>query len=121
MNNQEEYRIQCKVASYLDSLGVLWTASSNGIKLPLPVAVRLKKQGYRKGSPDIYIFEPRGPYHGMMIELKSHIGTANEFQKKWNAGLNKRNYFAIICEKQNSEMEQFLWIKKQINNYLELK
>ena len=119
MNNQEEYRIQCLVAKYLDGLGVLWTASSNGIKLSLPVAVRLKKQGYRKGCPDIYIFEPKNGYHGMTIELKSHIGKATPEQKKWNERLKNNGYFAVVCEKQNSEIEQFLWIKEKINWYLE--
>ena len=118
-NDNPEYRIQKMVAEFLDNMPILWTASSNGIKLSIGVAKKLKLMGYKKGSPDIYIFEPIGKWHGMTIETKSPVGKPTKDQIEWQIKLFNRGYYAIICPKQNSEIEQFLWVKKRILNYLE--
>lgn len=55
------------------------------------------KCGTRKGWPDIMIFEPRGKYHGLAIELKAHSKSkVSEEQKHWIDFLNERDYFAKI-------------------------
>jgi hypothetical protein len=118
MNDNPEYRIQKMISEYLDNLGVLWTASSNGMKLPISVAAKLKRMGYKKGCPDIYIFEPNQDYRGMMIEVKSPVGLPTKEQVNWHEKLTKRGYYAVIMPKTNSEIESFLWIKKEINEYL---
>lgn len=42
----------------------------SGCKLPIGLAVKAKRKGHQKSIPDIMIFEPRGDYHGLFIELK---------------------------------------------------
>jgi hypothetical protein len=42
----------------------------SGVKLPIVVALRAKLLGSPKHTPDCVILEPRGPYHGLLIELK---------------------------------------------------
>jgi hypothetical protein len=118
MNNRPEYYIQCTIASYLDAIGVLWSASSNGMKLNIKTASMLKKAGYKKGFPDIVIFEPRGKYHGMTIEVKSDIGSPTPEQVSWANNLNNKGYYAIICPKQTNLNEQINWIIEKINKYL---
>jgi hypothetical protein len=59
---------------------------------------RLKKEGLRKGYPDITLYVPRCGYCGLMIELKRvknyHISPE---QKGWIKNLNKYGYAAVFC------------------------
>ena len=118
MSDSPEYRIQCKVAGYLDSLGVLWSASSNGMKLNVKVASKLKRMGYKAGYPDLFIFEPRGQYHGLAIEVKSPKGVPTKTQKEWAKNLRERGYYAHICQKTKTEQEMIDQIVCLINKYL---
>jgi len=52
--------------------------------------------GYRPGSPDIIILEPRGPFHGLMVELKAIKGTVSENQKNFHLEAIHRLYKTII-------------------------
>ena len=74
--NDAEHRHQCSVAQYLDLKypGLLWTASCGGMRTSIGAAVKMKKMGYKKGCPDIMVFEPRGLYHGLFVELKAPAG-----------------------------------------------
>ena len=37
-------------------------------------AKRLKATGYKRGFPDVFVYEPRGAFHGLAIELKKDKG-----------------------------------------------
>ena len=52
--------------------------------------------GYVKGFPDIFIYEPRGTYHGLAIEIKTLKGRPTKEQKQWIDDLNERCYRASI-------------------------
>lgn len=43
---------------------------SSGMRLTIGQAVKATKMRSSRGLPDLMIFEPRGPYSGMMLELK---------------------------------------------------
>lgn len=76
---------------YCASAGGLWTTKLQGGKM--------KAAGYKKGFPDIMIFEPRGGYSGLFIELKRITGgTVSPEQKEWLGRLNARGYMAIVCK-----------------------
>ena len=49
---------------------VIFTSESSGLRLTIGQARSLAKQRSGKGFPDLMIFEPRGDYHGLFIELK---------------------------------------------------
>jgi hypothetical protein len=49
---------------------VIFTSESSGLRLTIGQARSLAKQRSGKGLPDLMIFEPRGDYHGLFIELK---------------------------------------------------
>jgi hypothetical protein len=55
-----------------------------------------KKMGYRKGWPDLFIAEPRGGFHGLMIELKKKGEKLNPDQRIILEELNNRGYHAIV-------------------------
>jgi hypothetical protein len=61
-------------------------------------AIKMKRTGYVKGVPDLQIFEPRGEYHGLLLEIKTLKGVASPEQKAWIELLNKRGYKAEICK-----------------------
>tara|TARA_R100001594_G_scaffold7766_2_gene20735 strand:- start:263 stop:535 length:273 start_codon:yes stop_codon:yes gene_type:complete len=59
--------------------------------------IKAKKSGYKKGFPDLFLYEPRGEYHGLAIELKTGYNKASKPQLHWQRELNKRGYKAEIC------------------------
>ena len=59
---------------------------------------RLKKEGLRKGFPDISLCAPHGRYAGLYIELKRIKGSKiSKEQKEWIIKLNKHQYAAVFC------------------------
>jgi len=76
---------------------LLFTIAPSGMKLPIGVAVRMKKMGYSAGTPDVMIFRPSGDYHGLFIELKTERGKLSPEQKEWSSRLNAMNYKSVVC------------------------
>jgi hypothetical protein len=59
--------------------------------------VKQKRLGYSKGSPDLFIFEPRQGLHGLAIEFKIGKNTQTKEQLDWQAKLSQRGYkYALI-------------------------
>lgn len=93
-----EAEIQQSIAKYLDFKGCLWCASAGGVRTSLSQAVRMKKTGYKKGFPDVFIYEPRRGFHGLAIEIKKQGGQSTPEQRMWITDLDKRGYKALICK-----------------------
>ena len=87
-------------------LGLLY-AIPNGGKRAIKTAVALKKQGVKRGVPDMCLPVARGGYHGLYIELKRPKGgVVSETQKSWITALNTQGYKAIICHGAAEAIEQ---------------
>ena len=72
--------------------------SMNGAKRSKLTAIRAKRQGLKKGFPDIHLPVPRCGYHGLFIELKRvKGGTVSKEQKEIIRGLSENGYFACVC------------------------
>lgn len=109
------------VANYLDHLQVLYTHVANegfqrkrigkGGKSYSPEGVKQKLMGKKAGVPDILIFEPRGKYIGMAIELKVNGNPCSPAQKHWLAELDARGWHAFSCNSLD-------WVLKSIDDYL---
>lgn len=55
--------------------------------------------GYEKGMPDLAIFEPRGAFHGLFVELKrTRGGTVSVDQRIMMARLRDRGYQVAVCK-----------------------
>lgn len=70
---RKEDSLQIAVSTYLKHQypHVLFTSESSGVRLTIGQAKRLKSMRSNDAKfPDIMIFEPRGGYHGLFIELK---------------------------------------------------
>jgi hypothetical protein len=120
----EEYTLQKQICKYISVQYPMSLFISTGISLKLTMmqAVRnkaIQKDGFK--CPDVIIFEPKGIYHALFIELKvkpilkrsgellknEHI----EGQQKTINDLNTLNYFATFAV-------GFDEAKKIIDNYL---
>ena len=87
---------------------ILWTSTLGGIYLGKGnwKQKALIKRHYKKGVPDILIFEPNNKYHGLMVELKVKYNKPSKHQKLWIANLTARGYKAVVCYK----LEEFIKI-----------
>jgi len=110
INKPKEESLQIAVSTYIKFAypSVIFTAESSGIRLTMGQAVKAKKQRSQRGLPDMMILEPRGRYHGLLIELKikspfkikdgellagEHLGEQyNAIQK-----LKYKGYWACFC------------------------
>ena len=92
---QEE---QIKFSSWLTKEGIRHTASANGEKRNLMIALKLKRMGVSPGFPDICIPIPSGCYHGLYIELKRQKGgKLSTEQINWLEFLRERGYYADVA------------------------
>ena len=93
-------------------LGLLY-AIPNGGKRAIKTAVALKKQGVKRGVPDMCLPVARGGYHGLYIELKRQKGgTVSETQKSWITALAKQGYKAVVCKGADEAIgtiKEYLW------------
>ena len=72
-------------------------AIPNGGHRHKAVAVRMKAEGVKPGVPDICLPVPRGPWHGLYIELKTEGGSVSRAQRRWLTLLTALGYRAEVC------------------------
>tara|TARA_B100000519_G_scaffold3813_2_gene3742 strand:- start:1347 stop:1691 length:345 start_codon:yes stop_codon:yes gene_type:complete len=94
----KEYELQKAVCKYLDLQGYLYCSTMGGqYQKYHSQRNKAKATGYKKGIPDIIIYEPIGKWHGLAIELKVGYNKPTQHQWYWNEQLNKRGYISEIC------------------------
>jgi|TARA_R110000751_G_scaffold78796_1_gene159016 hypothetical protein len=75
--------------------------------------VKAKLCGYKKGFPDLFIYEPRMIdgiiYHGLAIELKVKGNYASQVQKRTLEDLKERNYKTFVCTGIDHTLEVIEW------------
>lgn len=110
---KQEENLQIKIIQWLDMQypNCLYCSTLGGMRLTIGQAVKIKRMGYRKGIPDLILYEPRGQYKALFLELKSKKGKMSEYQKKWQTELNERGYKSVCCN-------DFYECVKLIKNYL---
>jgi len=72
-------------------------AIPNGGHRHRAVAARMKAEGVKRGVPDICLPVPRGPWHGLYIELKTDAGRVSREQRRWIGLLTLQGYRAEVC------------------------
>jgi hypothetical protein len=78
---------------------VLYCASAGGMWTSYLQAIKMKRTGYVKGFPDLFIYEPNQDYHGLAIEMKKEKGgVVSPEQKSWQEQLRNRGYASYICK-----------------------
>jgi len=121
-----EESIQIAVCRYLSNQypGVIYTSESSGIRLTIGQAVKAKKLRSEGGLPDLMIFEPRGEYHGLFLELKKVSPYKKNGELKSDKHLSEQNkildrlyqkgYYAVFATGTDEA-------KQIIDTYLNLK
>jgi len=72
-------------------------AIPNGGHRHKAVAKRMKAEGVRAGVPDLCLPIPRGPWHGLFIEMKTAAGRPSQAQNVWLTALRAQGYRAEVC------------------------
>jgi len=105
-----EAEYQKQVVHYIRTYkpNVLFTASIQENANTVQKGVRRKLLGYNSGTPDIQIFEPRGGYHGLFIEMKIKGGTVSPNQKAFIANLEERGYKVVVCFSPRQAIEEIM-------------
>ena len=95
-SNQQEIVVKYLRLAYPDAL---YCASAGGMRTSYLQAIKMKRTGYVKGFPDLFIYEPRNEYNGLAIEMKKEKGgVASPEQKRWQEQLRNRGYASYICK-----------------------
>lgn len=99
-NGSPEHDIQVAIVGLLESIEPtpLYSATVGGVRLAIHTAKKMKEAGYSKGVPDMLVYEPRGMYAGLAIEVKTEKGRASDEQKEWIRQLNSKGWRAEICK-----------------------
>ena len=94
-----EYELQKAVVDFikLQYPKMLYCGSAGGVRTSMSQAKKMKATGYIKGFPDLFIYEPRGKYSGLAIELKVKGNYPSKEQKEWIERLKMRGYQAKVC------------------------
>ena len=58
---------------------------------------KLKREGVKKGIPDITLPVARQNHHGLYIEMKAGRNKPTASQRQWLTALNAQNYAATVC------------------------
>ena len=71
----KEEKLQIAISTYLKVQypDVYFMSDSSGLRLPMGLAVKAKKQRSKHAQLDLVILEPRGSYSGLIIELKRDV------------------------------------------------
>ena len=88
----------------------LFAIPNGGARTPATGAM-LKREGVRKGVPDLLLAVPRKTYHGMFIELKAGKNKETVEQKAFLDFAEKQGYIACVS---NSWEDT----RKKIEDYL---
>ena len=112
----KEDNLQAAVVTYLKlEYKALFCASLGGqYQKYQSQRLKAKRTGYIAGFPDLFIYEPRGGYNGLAIELKVKGNYASPKQKEWLVNLEDRGYSSWVCV-------GFDDAKETIDNYFNLK
>lgn len=86
---------------------LLYCATVGGARMSINQARMIKRQGYRKGVPDLIFYEPRSGFHGLCMEIKKKKGQPSPHQRAWIADLEQRGYQALICKGLDQCIEAF--------------
>jgi len=83
MRKFKEDDLQMAVARYLDYSKVLWCHVANERRTSIQSGDRLKKKGVKSGVPDCLIFNSKGNFIGLALELKVKPNKTTSNQKHW--------------------------------------
>lgn len=106
-----EEALHRQICSYLEwnYRGAMFNSDMSGVRISMQQAVKAKHLRSSRGYPDLAVYEPKGSYHGLFIEIKTlqnspfkkdgslksdkHVIEQAHIIEK----LKKRGYYARFC------------------------
>jgi hypothetical protein len=77
-------------------------AIPNGIRTTMGAAIKAKREGLRRGVPDLFLPISTDCYNGLFIEMKrAKNGALSKDQEKWRVKLKAQGYMWVCCEGAN--------------------
>lgn len=100
----EESRIQCavirwwslKCSEFQVNERMLYAIPNGHFRTPETGAI-LKREGLRAGAPDLNLDVPRGPFHGLRVEIKTETGVLSREQETFIAALKAQGFCAEVA------------------------
>lgn len=107
-----EHDIQCAVIDWAawnagehPELRMLFAIPNGGMR-NVVTAMRLKREGVKRGVPDLFLPCPRGGYHGLFLEMKNgKKGRISEPQSWYIQKLTEQGYMVAVCGDDKSAIE----------------
>ena len=81
--------------------------SPNGGKRDPRTAGKMKLMGTKPGFPDLVLYEKRGDYTGLVIEMKKEGGRVSDYQKAWLAILEDQGCLVAVAYSLDEAKEIF--------------
>lgn len=101
--SSSEYQEQCALFKWAERMRPTYPdlemlfATLNGVRLPIGLAVKAKKQGNMRGVPDVFLDVARGGYHGLRIEMKVGKNKQTKEQVEWAKNYARNGYKVAVC------------------------
>lgn len=113
LKHPSEDQEQRTVVDWLKAHRIRHYATPNMAQRSYKLAQWYKLLGMSAGVPDLCIPVPKGPYHGMYIEMKSKAKSAktSQAQEEWINYLSAVGYFVPVCRGADEAIAQ-------LNHYL---
>lgn len=88
MAKKKEESLQIAICRYLkyQHPHVYFMSDSSGLKLPMGLAVKAKRQRSKHSQLDIVILHPNKDFHGLILELKKDLGQVFKLNGEFKAG-----------------------------------
>lgn len=110
LTEHEEQSLLFEWAKFDRRLDVMF-AIPNGANKSIVTAMKFKREGLKKGVPDIFLPVSNKHHHGLFIEMKRQKGKTSPEQDEWYELLMKNHYKCHVCY-------GFEEAKKAITDYL---
>ena len=94
-----EHQEQCAVIRWCDANAIVCFAIPNGSHKSMASAAKFRREGLRKGIPDLMVPVARGGFHGLFIEMKRTKGSVTSAEQlAWFSVLRREGYAAYACK-----------------------
>ena len=115
-----EHQEQCRVIAWADAMSRrfpdLWLlhAIPNAGKRTPVTGSRMKKEGLRRGVPDLDLPVSRGTYIGLRIEMKKIEGgdLKDPDQMEWQRRLALAGHCVVVCKGADAAIKVIEWYLK---------
>jgi len=88
-----------------DLEGLLFAVPNGGRRGKVEAGI-MKAEGVYAGVADLLLLVPRGPFHGLAIEMKTAKGRLSDSQKEWAKKVLKQGYEYVVCRSVDDFIEQ---------------